>query len=160
MAGEIDVSIRDVGVRRLLHGGSMCWRGWRGAVWVHVADGRWRRSVHGLPVGISPRVSLIVLLLLGGGTSLLGLGRVVAATVVGLVLVVVWVVRVVGMLAAGGTDLSIWGLNGTEVLPSAVRLRNQRSILTGYVKGGGPRREGEKKEEEINEEKESQENRQ
>lgn len=146
MAWEIDVSVRDVGVWRLLHGGSMCWWGWRGAMWVHVADGRWRRSVHGLPVGISPRVSLIVLLLLGGGTSLLGLGGRVAATVVGLVLVVVWVVRVVGMLAAGGTDLSIWGLNGTEVLPSAVGLRNQRSILTGYVtKEGGREKRGRNK---------------
>lgn len=129
MPGEIDVSVGDVGMWRLLHGGSVCWWGRRGAVWVHVADGRRRGRVHGLPIGICPCVGLIVLLLLGGAASLLGLAGCVAATVVGLVLVVVWVVWVVGMLAAGGTDLSIRGLDGTEMLPPAVGLGNQRSIL-------------------------------
>lgn len=131
MSREVDVSVGDIGMWRLLHGGPVCWWGRWGAMWMHVADRRWWGSVHGLSVGISPGVCLVVLLLLGGAAGLFGLGGSVVAIVgVGLILgVVMWVVWVVVMLATRGTDVSIRGLNRTEVFPTSVRFRNQRSIL-------------------------------
>lgn len=131
MAGEVDITVGDVSMRGLLHGGPMCRWGWWGTVWVHVADGRWRRSVHGFPIAICSCINLAVLFLLGGASGLFGLGGGVTP-IGGVVLalgVMVGVVGVVGMLAARRTNVPIRRFDGTEVFSPAIWLGDQRSIL-------------------------------